>query len=119
MRWSPEVDREWQELTAGLLTGFRAWREGQPAADLTAIEAALDERWWAVRARLIEDAVQTSALADLRGSPARPPCPACGAPTHADGRATRQLTTQGDRPLRVTRSRARCPACGAGFFPPR
>ena len=119
MRWAPEIEQEGRELTDGRLTGVRAWREGHPTADLTAIETAVDERWWAVRARLIEDAVQASELADLRATAARPACPTCGGRTHADGRAPRELTTEGNQPLRVRRSRARCPACGAGFFPPR
>ena len=116
--WSPDVEREWQELTAGLAAGFHAWREVHLTADLSALEAALDERWWAVRARLLEDAIQASPAADLRASPDRPPCPRCGAPMQVDGRKERRLVTHGNRLLRLTRSDARCPACGAGLFPP-
>jgi ribosomal protein S27AE len=117
--WSLDAEREWQELTAGLATGFRAWREAHPAADLTAMEEALDERWWAVRARLLEDAIEASPAADLRARPDRPVCPRCGGSMQADGRKARRLLTHGNRPLRLTRSHARCPACGAGLFPPR
>jgi ribosomal protein S27AE len=116
--WSSDVEREWQELTAGLAQGFRAWREAHPTADLGAVEAALDERWWAVRARLLEDAIQASPAADLRASPERPACPRCGTPMRAEGRQPRRLLTHGNRPLHLTRSYARCPACGTGLFPP-
>lgn len=109
----------WAELAAELLSGFREWREQHPTATLTEIETALDERLDGLRARLLADAALASAAADLRASPARPPCPACGTPMHADGQATRRLTTRGGRHLTLTRSRARCPACGAGVFPPR
>lgn len=116
--WPPEVDQEWQELTAGVATAFKAWRETHPTADLTAIEQALDERWLAVRARLLADAIQASPAADLRASPTRPACPQCGAPMQVDGRRTRRLLTHGHHPLVLTRSYARCSACGTGLFPP-
>ena len=116
--WPPEVEREWQELTAGVAKGFRAWREANPAADLSAIEAALDERWLAVRARLLEDAIHASPAADLRASPDRPTCPRCGGPMHAEGRRPPRLVTHGNHALRLTHSYARCPACGTGLFPP-
>jgi ribosomal protein S27AE len=112
-------EARWQELAAEVLSGFREWREQHPTATLSEIERALDERLDGLRARMLEDAALASRAADLRASQARPPCPECGAPMHADGRATRRLTTRGDRRLTLTRHHARCPACGAGLFPPR
>ena len=116
--WSSEVEQEWQEVTAGMAADFHAWRAAHLRADLSAIEAALDERWWAVRARLLADAIQASPAADLRRSPTRPTCPQCGGRMQADGRKERQLVTHGNQPLPLTRSAARCPACGTGVFPP-
>jgi ribosomal protein S27AE len=115
------ADREerWRGLAEEVLSGFRAWRETHLTATLTEIEDDLDARWAAARARLLEDAAGMSRSADLAGSGARPPCPHCGAPLRADGRAVRRLTTTGDQVLTLRRSRARCPACGAGLFPPR
>jgi ribosomal protein S27AE len=115
----PDRDARWRDLAEGVLTGFRAWREAHPRATLAEIERALDERWAATRARLLEDAAAMSRAADLAGSAERPPCPHCGTPLRADGAAVRRLTTTGDQVLRLRRSRARCPACGAGLFPPR
>lgn len=112
-------EAQWLQLSGEVLSGFREWREQHPTASLTEIEAALDERLGELRARMLEDAALASASADLRAGPRRPPCPACGTPTHADGRAGRHVLTRGDRHLALTRSRARCPACGAGFPPPR
>ena len=111
--------RPWDQLTAEVLSGFAEWRRQHPAATLAEIERALDERLDGLRARMLEDAALASAAADLRATPARPACPDCGTPMHADGRAVRHLTTRGDRRLTLSRSRARCPACGAGLFPPR
>jgi hypothetical protein len=116
--WSSDVEQEWRELTAGVATGFKAWREGHPTADLGAIEAALDERWLAVRARLLTDAIHASPTADLGASPARPACPRCGGPLHVEGRRPRRLVTHGGHALPLSRSYARCPACGTGLFPP-
>ena len=115
----PDRDARWRDLAEEVLTGFRGWREAHPTATLAEIERALDERWAAARARLLEDAAAMSRAADLVRSGERPLCPHCGTPTRADGTAVRRLTTTGDRVLTVRRSRARCPACGAGLFPPR
>ena len=112
-------EAHWQQPTAGVLSGFREWREQRPTATLAEIEHALDERLDGLRARMLQDAALASAAADLRAGRARPPCPECGAATHADGEAVRRLTTRGDHRLALRRSRARCPACGAALFPPR
>jgi len=113
----PDPDARWHDLAAEVLTGFRAWREQHPTASLTEIEDELDRRWYRLRARVVEDAAVRSAAAEAAAA-ARPVCPACGTPLHADGREARRLTTTGGETLTLTRSHARCPACGTGLFPP-
>ena len=114
------MDARWQEELVAIATGFKAWRQAHPRATLMEIEAALDGRWAVARARLVEDAAQASAAADLRAVPQaqRPRCPDCGAVMAARGREVRRLTTTYEQPLTLTRQRAVCPACGVGLFPP-
>jgi ribosomal protein S27AE len=109
----------WRQETEAVLTGFREWRQQHPCATLAEIEAALDERWAVVRARVVQDAALASANADLTGTrTSRPACPECGTPMAAHGRETRRLTTLHDQPITLIRQRTVCPACGAGLFPP-
>ncbi len=114
----PDPDARWRDLAEEVLTGFRAWREAHPTASLIEIEEDLDDRLHQLRARLVEDAAQRSAAADLGRTAQRPSCPTCGRRMQADGKEVRRLTTTGDQVLTLCRSRARCPACGSGLFPP-
>ncbi len=113
-----DLEARWRELAAEVLSSFWAWRDGHPSASLTEIEDALDERWARARARVVEDAAVTSAVAQAPGWAARPCCPTCGGAMQADGTEARHLTTTGDQVLTLRRARARCLACGAGLFPP-
>jgi YgiT-type zinc finger domain-containing protein len=110
--------QSWRAMTAEIVTGIAEWRQRHPRATLGEIEAAVDERWAAARARIVQEAALASAAADLGRTPERPACPRCGARMEARGRGERTLTTHGDRAIRLRRSRAVCPACGAGLFPP-
>jgi hypothetical protein len=118
--WSAELEGQWRELAEEVLVGIKEWRVQHPRATLSEIEAALDERWSRVRARLLQDAALASAAADLSVVPAgeRPRCPACGLGLEARGKQTRELTTYHDRTLRLERSYAVCPSGGEGLFPP-
>lgn len=115
-----EVEARWRTLSDEVYTGMAEWRVQHPQATLTEIEAALDERLAALRARMLEDVALASAAADLAGrAPAeRPRCPDCGHVLEAHGQEERMLRTRGERTIRLRRSDARCPACGAGLFPP-
>ena len=42
-------------LSDDILTGMHEWRLQHPDATLTEIEQALDERWYRLRARMLED----------------------------------------------------------------
>ena len=92
-----------------------AWRAEHSRASWREIEAALDERWRAVRAQLLKEAAEASAAADLKEA-AR--CGECGGALRERGRRKRQVTTDGQQRIVLERSYAVCPACGTGHFPP-
>jgi hypothetical protein len=66
----------WQELSEEIMSGMQEWRIRHPHASLGEIEAALDERLWRLRARLLEDVAQTSEAATGGGGTAV--CLVCG-----------------------------------------
>jgi YgiT-type zinc finger domain-containing protein len=116
--WSSEIDERWRELAEEALTGMKEWRLAHPKATLSEIEAALDERLEAVRARMLQDAAQVSAAADIAKGEDAPHCPECGGKLRDRGRETRQVTTKGDQTIVLRRSYGLCPGCGARLFPP-
>jgi hypothetical protein len=118
--WPDGLDDRWDRLAHEVFIGMREWRVAHPRATLTEIEAALDARLDALRARMLADVALASAAADVSSLPAevRPVCPACGQALQAHGLEERTVITQGDQPLTLTRSRAVCPTCGTGLFPP-
>jgi hypothetical protein len=107
-------------LSYDILTGMREWRLQHPDATLTEIEQALDERWYRLRARMLEDlALQQEAAAWQTKAADRPTCLECGRPLIRRGRQPRQLKTHGGQELTLTRSYGYCPTCRKGLFPPR
>lgn len=70
------MERRWAELAEDAFTGMAEWRAQHPTATFREIEAAVDERLAAVRARMLQDAALASAATDLTGSA----CRACGQP---------------------------------------
>lgn len=103
-----------------ILSGMREWRLQHPNASLREIEEALDERWYRVRARMLEDlALRSSAATWSDSLTARPTCPDCGRPLIRRGRQPRQLKTHGGQELTLTRTYGYCPKCKKGHFPPR
>jgi hypothetical protein len=121
MMESPSPDLTWQAWSTEILTGMRDWRQRHPHATLTEIETALDERWYRVRARLLEDLALESRATEWAGaaSTQRPTCPDCGRPLLQRGQQPRHLKTHGGQELTLRRSYGVCPACQKGFFPPR
>ncbi len=91
---------------------LRRWHAAHPAATFTEIEQAVDVRMRAVRADLLAELAGEDEVIASR-------CPACGYHLVSRGTRTRNLWTQGERPVPVTRSYTTCPACGTGLFPPR
>lgn len=123
------LDAEWGALAAEAFLGVKEWRLQHPKATFAEIEAAVDERLSAVRARMLEDVALASAAAAVSDSPlvARPACPVCtGRATggsgagrlEARGRHAREVTVTYGRPVTLTREYAVCSVCGTGLFPP-
>ena len=54
----------WEALRAEILSGLREWRLSHPKATLSEIEAALDECWYRLRARMLHDVVLQSSAAN-------------------------------------------------------
>ena len=126
---------KWEALAAEAFLGVKEWRLQHPKATFAEIEAAVDERLSAVRARMLEDVALASAAAAVSDAPlvARPACPVCVG-SAARGPSTGRLEVRG-RPARVrvtvtygrtvtlTRDYAVCSvrwgcAPGHGAFPP-
>jgi ribosomal protein L34E len=116
---SPEPT--WEELSAEILSGMREWRLSHPKATLSEIEAALDQRWYRLRARMLRDVALQSKAANWQESSAaeRPTCRVCGTPLSLRGKRKRQLKTYGGQELNLHRSYGLCPTCKKGLFPPR
>ena len=111
---------KWGPLSAHVNAEMAAWRRHHPHATLTELELALDACLHRLRAQMLADLAQASALSDLPGLPPaeRPTCPQCHLPLQARGSKTRHLQTTGGQDLTITRSYATCPHCGQGLFPP-
>lgn len=120
MSTEPE-DVPWETLSAEILTGMREWRVQHPKATLREIEAALDERWYRLRARMLQDVALQSHAADWQQAPEaeRPSCSVCGATLILRGKRSRQLQTHGGQQITLHRSYGLCPTCKKGLFPPR
>lgn len=114
-------DPTWDELSAEILSGMREWRLQHPKATLSEIEAALDERWYRLRARMLRDVALQSQATNWQHStaPERPTCRSCGTPLILRGKHSRQLKTAGGQDLTLERSYGLCPKCKKGLFPPR
>ena len=116
-----EQTERWRELSGQVGAEMAAWRAEHPRATWREIEAALDERWRAVRARLLKEAAEASRAADLKEAGAQGeavPCPECGQGLRERGRRQRHVTTEGQQVIGLERSYGVCPACGTGHFPP-
>src|SRR5688500_16326524 len=92
-------------LSEDILSGMREWRLSHPDATLTEIEQALDERWYRLHARMLEDLALEREAANWRAKATdRPTCPTCGHTLIRRGRQPRQLKTHGGHELSLTRS---------------
>jgi YgiT-type zinc finger domain-containing protein len=113
-------DARWGALAAEVFVGIKAWRQQHPRATFVELERALDERWAAVRARLLQDLALASAAATLPARPAvsRPGCPTCGGALARRGTGTRRVGVTHGQTVALARAYAVCTACGGGLFPP-
>jgi hypothetical protein len=110
----------WETLSAEILSGMREWRLQHPKATLSEIETALDQHWYRLRTRMLEDLALQSAAADWKDAPVaeRPVCTACGTPLTLRGKQPRRLKTYGGQDVTLQRSYGLCPTCKHGLFPP-
>ena len=115
-----KIDERWQELFEAAMSEVADWRREHSRASFAEIEEELDKQLAEVRVQMLQDLVESSPRADLRGQPReeRPKCPECGEPLAANGQHTREVTTTYEQRVQLTRSYGRCPVCGCGFFPP-
>jgi YgiT-type zinc finger domain-containing protein len=124
-----DFSAQWTALSADVFSGMEEWRTQHPQATLREIEAELDRRLAAGRARLLEHLAQQSAATAWNGARAPsgangeteglPRCPQCRTVLAPRGRKTRRLKTQGGQELALHREYGVCPQCGQGLFPPR
>ena len=110
-----KMQRKWSELAEEAFTGMAEWRVQHPKATFREIEAAVDERLAAVRARMLQDAALASAATELQESK----CPECGQKLRNAGKHSRNLLTNHNKQVTLERRYGKCPSCGEGLFPPR
>ena len=109
-----KMRRKWSEVAEEAFTGMAEWRAQHPKATFRQIEAAVDERLAAVRARMLEDAALASAATELEDSE----CPECGHKLENGGKHSRSLLTDHNKQVRLERRYGKCPSCGEALFPP-
>lgn len=109
----PHPDRTASSAVPSVQEAMRAWRARHPQATFAEIEVEATRQVAAVRAELIQSALEA-------GEPASAPdCVACGRAMIRAGTQTRTIITSSQEAVTVRGQRYRCPACGAGIFPPR
>src|SRR5712675_1489430 len=107
-------------LGDAILSGRHEWRLPHPTAPLREIEQALDQRWYRLRARMLQDLVLEREAANWHATATNyPHCPDCGRTLICRGRQPRLLNTHGNHTLTLARNYGSCPTCKKGHFPPR
>jgi hypothetical protein len=117
--WDEQAEQQWRTLSEEVMAGLQDWQAAHPRATFADIEAVVDERLNAMRARMLENLALARAAAEgAEGEAVGPACPDCGTPLQRRGYQTRTVTVHGDQAVRLRRQYAVCPACGTGVFPP-
>lgn len=111
-----DLQERWKVQGEETFAAVAQWRATHPKATLAEIEQAVDEQLNRLRARMIEQAAQASAV-ESEASQGWV-CEQCGQPLQARGRAKRRWHTHGGQEVEVERTYVTCPQCGGGFFPP-
>lgn len=106
-----EMPANWKEQSEEIMQGIAAWRAQHSKATMREIEAEIDQRLSALRAKMISDTAMASEAAEV--------CPQCGEKLEKKGKKRRKLATQGGREIELVREYGMCPKCGVGIFPPR
>ena len=107
----------WRGLSEEILAEVGGWRAEHPKATLREIEAEIDRRLSALRAKMISDTANASAAAEWEAGEGVV-CPACGAKLVKKGKKKRVLLTRDGRRIELARDYGVCVACGQGIFPP-
>ncbi|MGH2541647.1 MAG: hypothetical protein ACRDIB_02540 [Ardenticatenaceae bacterium] len=102
------VEDQWRQLAEEALSGMSGWRMAHPSATLAEIEAETDRRLAGLRARMIQDAAQVSAAADVKAQRERVICPHCATPVRVEGQHKRRLKTTHDTATRFAPSLIPC-----------
>jgi uncharacterized protein with PIN domain len=108
----------WSGLSAEIMQGMSEWRAQHPKATLREIEAEIDQRLSALRAKMITDTAMASASTEWETGASGVVCPRCGEKLEKKGKKKRKLDTQGRRTVELVREYGVCPKCGQGLFPP-
>ena len=112
-----ELGANWRGLSEEMMEEVSAWRAEHPKATLREIEAEIDRRLSALRAKMISDTANASALAEWESAEGAV-CPECGAKLVKKGKKKRVLLTRDGRRIELVRDYGVCVACGQGIFPP-
>src|SRR5512141_612283 len=112
-----QVQAGWSGLSEEILEEVAAWRAAHPKATLREIEAEIDRRLSALRAKMISDTANASASAKWESAEGVV-CPECGAKLIKKGKKKRILLTRDGRKVELVRDYGVCVACGQGIFPP-
>lgn len=107
----------WSGLSAEIMAEVVTWRAEHPKATLREIEAEIDRRLSALRAQMISDTANASAMAEWAAAEGVV-CPGCGAKLVKKGKKKRVLLTRDGRKIELARDYGVCVACGVGLFPP-
>ncbi|MBI2755730.1 MAG: hypothetical protein HYX52_03370 [Chloroflexi bacterium] len=110
----------WKQTAAVAREELDQWREAHPSATFVEIEAAVDQRLDALRARAVQDLALATRAADLADKAAGAPVrgPTCGDRLVRQGTRRRRVLVRGGHPVDLDRDYAVCPACAVGLFPP-
>jgi YgiT-type zinc finger domain-containing protein len=112
-----ELQAGWSGLSEAILEEVATWRAEHPKATFREIEAEIDQRLSALRAKMISDTANASAAAEWEAAEGVV-CPACGAKLVKKGKKKRILLTREGRKIELEREYGVCVACGQGIFPP-
>jgi predicted RNA-binding Zn-ribbon protein involved in translation (DUF1610 family) len=112
------LQKEWNGQSEEIMDGIAQWRAAHPKATFREIEAEIDQRLSALRAKMISDTANQSVRADWDVAEGVV-CPECGAKLIKKGKKKRILLTRDGREIELVRDYGVCVACGQGIFPPR
>ena len=112
-----QLQAGWSGLSEEMLEAVAQWRGEHPKASLREIEGEIDRRLSALRAKMISDTANASALAEWEAADGVV-CPECGAKLVKKGKKKRVLLTREGRKIELVRDYGVCVACGQGIFPP-